>query len=206
MIGRLTGLLAAKKAPQILIDCQGVGYEADVSMTTYYQLPEVGEPVSLWTHLQIKDDAHTLIGFSSEQERKLFRQLIRVNGVGPKMALAILSGINNQQFALCVNQNDVATLTRLPGVGKKTAERLIIEMRDKVADFDGAAVSAGSAGTDFVDAPGSFRREAIEALQALGYKPQDAEKMVKQIEVSRVDIDSASTLIRKALQSSVQRQ
>ena len=206
MIGRLTGLLAAKKAPQILIDCQGVGYEADVSMTTYYQLPEVGEPVSIWTHLQIKDDAHTLIGFSSEQERKLFRQLIRVNGVGPKMALAILSGINNQQFALCVNQNDVATLTRLPGVGKKTAERLIIEMRDKVEDFAVVAVSTGSSGSDFAGVPGSFRTEAIEALQALGYRPQDAEKMIKQIEASKVDIDSASTLIRKALQSSVQRQ
>lgn len=206
MIGRLTGLLAAKKAPQILVDCQGVGYEADVSMTTYYQLPEVGEPVSIWTHLQIKDDAHTLIGFSSEQERKLFRQLIRVNGVGPKMALAILSGIDNQQFALCVNQNDVATLTRLPGVGKKTAERLIIEMRDKVEEFAGAVVSIGSSGTDFGEAPGSFRTEAIEALQALGYRPQDAEKMVKQIEMSDVGIDSASSLIRKALQSSVQRQ
>ena len=206
MIGRLTGLLAAKKAPQILIDCQGVGYEVDVSMTTYYQLPEVGEPVSVWTHLQIKDDAHTLIGFSSEQERKLFRQLIRVNGVGPKMALAILSGINNQQFALCVNQNDVATLTRLPGVGKKTAERLIIEMRDKVEDLAGVAVSTGGSGTDFADVGGSFRTEAIEALQALGYRPQDAEKMVKQIEVSHVDIDSASSLIRKALQSSVHRQ
>jgi Holliday junction DNA helicase RuvA len=205
MIGRLTGLLAAKKAPQILIDCQGVGYEADVSMTTYYHLPEVGEPVSVWTHLQIKDDAHTLIGFSSEQERKLFRQLIRVNGVGPKMALAILSGINNQQFALCVNQNDVATLMRLPGVGKKTAERLIIEMRDKVEDLAGATVSTGGSGTDFADARGSFRAEAIEALQALGYRPQDAEKMVKQVEVSHVDIDSASALIRKALQSSVQR-
>ncbi|NNE64602.1 MAG: Holliday junction branch migration protein RuvA [Gammaproteobacteria bacterium] len=206
MIGRLTGLLAAKKAPQILIDCQGVGYEADVSMTTYYQLPEVGEPISIWTHLQIKDDAHTLIGFSSEQERKLFRQLIRVNGVGPKMALAILSGINNQEFALCVNQNDVATLTRLPGVGKKTAERLIIEMRDKVEDFAVVAIPAAGSGTDFPDASGSFRREAIEALQALGYKPLDAEKMVKQIEMSHADIDSASTLIRKALQSSVQRQ
>ena len=205
MIGRLTGLLAAKKAPQILIDCHGVGYEADVSMTTYYQLPEVGESISVWTHLQIKDDAHTLIGFSSEQERKLFRQLIRVNGVGPKMALAILSGINNQEFALCVTQNDVATLTRLPGVGKKTAERLIIEMRDKVEDFAGAPVSTGGSNTQFVVASGSFRSEAIEALQALGYKPQDAEKMVKQIEASHADIDSASTLIRKALQSSVQR-
>ena len=135
MIGRLTGVLAVKRAPQILVDCQGVGYEADVSMTTYYQLPEVGEQVSVWTHLQIKDDAHTLIGFKTEQERKLFRQLIRVNGVGPKMALTILSGTDSREFAQCVSQNDIVTLTRLPGVGKKTAERLIIEMRDKVDDL-----------------------------------------------------------------------
>ena len=112
MIGRLTVLLAAKRATQILVDCNGVGYEADVSMTTFYQLPEVGEKVSVWTHLQIKDDAHSLIGFTTEQERKLFRQLIRVNGVGPKMALTILSGINNHEFAQCVTQDDVATLTR----------------------------------------------------------------------------------------------
>ena len=205
MIGRLSGLLAAKKAPQIMVDCQGVGYEVDVSMTTYYQLPEVGEKISIWTHLQIKDDAHSLIGFSNEQERKLFRQLIRVNGVGPKMALTILSGINNQEFAICVTQNDIATLTRLPGVGKKTAERLIIEMRDKVEDFAAIPVSTESSTTGFVAGSGSFRTEAIEALQALGYKPQDAEQMVKQTEALHVDIDSASALIRRALQSSVQR-
>ncbi|MCP4430896.1 MAG: Holliday junction branch migration protein RuvA [Gammaproteobacteria bacterium] len=205
MIGRLAGLLAAKKAPQILIDCQGVGYEVDVSMTTYYQLPEIGESISIWTHLQIKDDSHALIGFSSEQERKLFRQLIRINGVGPKMALTILSGINNQEFAICVTHNDVATLTRLPGVGKKTAERLIIEMRDKVEEFAVSALPAENSGAGFVAGSGSFRSEAIEALQALGYKPQDAEQMVKQTEARDVDIDSASTLIRRALQSSVQR-
>ena len=204
MIGRLTGLLAAKKAPQILIECQGVGYEADVSMTTYYQLPEPGESVSIWTHLLIKDDSHTLIGFSSEQERKLFRQLIRVNGVGPKMALTILSGINDHEFAICVTQNDVATLTRLPGVGKKTAERLIIEMRDKVDDLVSATTSARSSAR-VASAPGSFRSEAVEALQALGYKPQDAEQMVKQTEAAHADIESASALIRRALQSSVQR-
>ena len=205
MIGRLTGLLAAKRAPQILVDCNGVGYEADVSMTTYYQLPEVGETVSVWTHLQIKDDAHSLIGFTTELERKLFRQLIRVNGVGPKMALTILSGINNQEFAQCITQNDVATLTRLPGVGKKTAERLIIEMRDKVDEF---AAAGSLTSSDVLPVPGSahsFKNEAIEALQALGYKPLDAEKMVKKVEQAGDDIDSASSLIRKALQASVQR-
>lgn len=206
MIGRLTGLLAAKKPPQILIDCHGVGYEADVSMTTYYQLPEVGEQISIWTHLQIKEDAHTLIGFSSEQERKLFRQLIRVNGVGPKMALTILSGIDNQEFAVCVSQGDVATLTRLPGVGKKTAERLIIEMRDKVEEFSNASAAAIYAEINSAGTAVSFRSEAIEALQALGYKPQDAEKMVKQTEAVLGEVDSASSLIRKALQITVQRQ
>ena len=204
MIGRLTGVLAAKRAPQILVDCQGVGYEADVSMTTYYQLPEVGEQVSVWTHLQIKDDAHTLIGFKTEQERKLFRQLSRVNGVGPKMALTILSGTDSQEFAQCVSQNDIVTLTRLPGVGKKTAERLIIEMRDKVGDLM-SADSAAEEGVSSVKSTPSSKNEAIEALQALGYKPADADKMVKQAEQA-TDIEmTASALIRKALQTSVQR-
>ena len=204
MIGRLTGVLAAKRAPQILVDCQGVGYEADVSMTTYYQLPEVGEQVSVWTHLQIKDDAHTLIGFTSEQERKLFRQLIRVNGVGPKMALTILSGTDSREFAQCVSQNDIVTLTRLPGVGKKTAERLIIEMRDKVDDLM-SDIPAPEGEVSFINNMPSHKNEAIEALQVLGYKPADAEKMVKQAEQA-TDIEmSASELIRKALQASVQR-
>lgn len=204
MIGRLTGVLAVKRAPQILVECQGVGYEVDVSMTTYYQLPEVGEQVSVWTHLQIKDDAHTLIGFKTEQERKLFRQLIRVNGVGPKMALTILSGTDSGEFAQCVSQNDIVTLTRLPGVGKKTAERLIIEMRDKVDDliFENSAFEGDISN---VKSTPSSKNEAIEALQALGYKPADAEKMVKQAEQS-TDIEmTASALIRKALQASVQR-
>jgi len=205
MIGRLTGLLAAKRAPQVLIDCQGVGYEADVSMTTYYQLPEVGEQVAIWTHLQIKDDAHTLIGFTTEQERKLFRQLIKVNGVGPKMALTILSGINNEEFAVCVAQNDVATLTRLPGVGKKTAERLIIEMRDKVDEFASASPTSSNDLGQSQTGAHSIKQEAIEALQALGYRPVDAEKMVKLAEQGTEAIDTASTLIRKALQTSVQR-
>ncbi len=204
MIGRLTGVLAAKRAPQILVECHGVGYEADVSMTTFYQLPEVGEQVAIWTHLQVKEDSHSLIGFTTEQERKLFRQLIRVNGVGPKMALTILSGISNQEFAACVAQNDVATLTRLPGVGKKTAERLIIEMRDKVDEF--AAVDSIASGGESVPAGSerSLQNEAIEALQALGYKQADAEKMVKMA-LQAGDIDSASSLIRKALKASVQR-
>jgi Holliday junction DNA helicase RuvA len=198
MISRLTGILAAKRAPQILIDCNGVGYEADVSMTTYYQLPEVGEQISIWTHLLVKEDSHSLIGFTGEQERKLFRQLIRINGVGPKMALTILSGIDGQQFALCVANNDVAMLTRLPGVGKKTAERLIIEMRDKIeallSDMPTQQVSPGGH---------SIISEAIEALQALGYKPADAEQMVSRAQQQGEAHNSASQLIKKALQATV---
>ncbi len=203
MISRLTGILATKRAPQILIDCNGVGYEADVSMTTYYQLPEVGQQLSIWTHLLIKDDSHSLVGFSGEAERRLFRQLIRINGVGPKMALAILSGIDDRQFALCVTNGDVAMLTRLPGVGKKTAERLIIEMRDKVDALIGEAGDAGAA----VLATGdhSAASEAVEALQALGYRAADAEKMISRAQQSSESSGSASQLIKLALQASVKR-
>jgi len=200
MISRLTGILAAKRAPQILVDCNGVGYEADVSMTTYYQLPEVGEQISIWTHLLVKDDSHSLIGFNGEQERKLFRQLIRINGVGPKMALTILSGIDDQQFAICIANNDIAMLTRLPGVGKKTAERLVIEMRDKIeallGDVPAQQVSAGGH---------SIVSEAIEALQALGYKPTDAEKMISRAQQQGETRSSASQLIKQALQATVKR-
>ena len=198
MISRLTGKLAAKRAPQILVDCNGVGYEADVSMTTFYQLPEIGVQISIWTHLLIKDDSHSLIGFNTEQERKMFRQLIRVNGVGPKMALTILSGMEGQQFAICVANGDIAMLTRLPGVGKKTAERLIIEMRDKVDDLIGDVTRTTTAtGTH------SIVSEAVEALQALGYRAADAENMVAKAQQGAGQQDSASLLIRKALQASV---
>ena len=205
MIGRLKGILAAKRAPQILVDCSGVGYEADVSMTTYYQLPEPGEAISIWTHLIVKEDSHSLIGFTTERERKLFRQLIRVNGVGPKMALTILSGINGQEFAQCVLQDDIVTLTRLPGVGKKTAERLIIEMRDKVEDLMGGASLAMDEGTATTTTGRSGKSEAIEALQALGYKATDAEKMVRQAESGTDQDMNAAALIKKALQASVNR-
>jgi len=183
-----------------LIDCNGVGYEADVSMTTYYQLPEIGQQLSIWTHLLVRDDSHSLVGFSSEAERRLFRQLIRINGVGPKMALAILSGIDNQQFALCIANGDVAMLMRLPGVGKKTAERLIIEMRDKVDALMGDSSSV-------VVAPGdhSAASEAVEALQALGYRSSDAEKMIGLAQQQGEVANNASQLIKLALQASVKR-
>lgn len=200
MISRLTGILAAKRAPKILIDCNGVGYEADVSMTTYYQLPEVGEQISIWTHLLIKDDSHSLIGFTGEPERKLFRQLIRINGVGPKMALTILSGIDGRQFALCIANSDIAMLTRLPGVGKKTAERLIIEMRDKIEDLLSDAPTQQVAVGDH-----AIVSEAIEALQALGYRPADAENMISRAQQQGETHSSASQLIKQALQAMVKR-
>ena len=172
-------------------------------MTTYYQLPETGEPIVLWTHLLVKVDSHRLIGFTTEHERKLFRQLIRVNGVGPKMALTILSGINEREFALCVTQNDIVTLTRLPGVGKKTAERLIIEMRDKVEDLLEATHATIDSGESVTTARRSSKSEALEALQSLGYKPADAENMIRQAARDADPDMSATTLIRKALRASV---
>lgn len=198
MISRLTGILAAKSAPHILVDCHGVGYEADVSMTTFYRLPEVGEQISIWTHLLVKEDAHSLVGFHDEQERSLFRQLIRINGVGPKLALTILSGIDERQFALCVSNNDVAMLTRLPGVGKKTAERLIIEMRDKLDAIAGDAPSIRTAGGGQ-----SVVQEASQALQALGYKAADADKMIDRALSAEGAGGSVSELIRSALQATV---
>ena len=200
MISRLTGLLAAKRAPQILIDCHGVGYEADVSMSTFYQLPEVGQQVAVWTHLLVQDDSNSLVGVITEAERRLFRQLIKINGVGPKMALAILSGIDERQFALCIAGGDVAMLTRLPGVGKKTAERLIIEMRDKVDDL-----IQDAPGVPRVAAEQGSVSEAVEALQALGYRPAEAEKMISRAQQQGDARGTAAQLIKSALQASVRR-
>jgi len=202
MIGRLNGKLAIKRAPQILIDCQGVGYEVDVSMSTFYQLPEEGELVSVWTHLLIKDDHHALIGFYTEQERKMFRLLIKVNGVGPKMALTILSGISETDFALCIQSSDVSTLVRLPGVGKKTAERLIIEMRDKIETPDVNTALSSSDVAIPQNAKNTAHSEAIEALQSLGYKPADASKMINAASRSAPD-SNAGNLIKLALQNAI---
>jgi Holliday junction DNA helicase RuvA len=204
MIGRLQGLLAIKRPPKILLDCQGVGYEVEVSMSTFYQLPAEGDKVSIWTHLLIKDDQHALVGFYTEQERSLFRELIKVNGVGPKMALTILSGIAESDFALCVQTGDVATLTRLPGVGKKTAERLIIEMRDKLQQVDTSATATGSVFAGSAATTASAQSEAVEALQSLGYKPADAVRMIKTALVDDADA-AAEQLIKSALQQAVSR-
>ena len=202
MIGYLHGVLRDKQPPSLLIEVQGVGYEIEAPMTTFYDLPAVGEPVRLYTHLAVREDAHTLYGFSKLSDRTLFRTLIKVNGVGAKLALTILSGMEAGLFAACVQAGDSAALVKLPGVGKKTAERLIVEMRDRLADWDvsGAAAAAGSGGgaapADVLDPV----EEAVSALAALGYKPADASRMVRAVETSGLGTEE---IIRAALQAMV---
>ena len=195
MIGRLQGKVVEKQAPDLLIDVQGVGYEVLVSLNTFFDIPEVGSMVTLHTHFVVREDNQQLYGFTQLSERSLFRNLVKVNGVGPKMALAILSGMSANDFALCVHNNDIATMVKVPGVGKKTAERLLIEMRDKIGDVD--ASSAGSAGAS--DSQSDIAQEAESALIALGYKPADAAKIINR--VADQSITDASQLIRLALKS-----
>lgn len=191
MIGYLRGRLIAKHPPLLVLDVNGVGYEVEAPMSTFYDLPDAGTPVSLYTHLVVREDAHILFGFATENERRLFRSLIKVNGVEPRMALTILSGIPVEGFVRCVQNNDTAALTRLPGVGKKTAERLIVEMRDRL---DAAAGGAEA----LTAAPASAADEAYTALVALGYKPADAGRMVRGVEGDDL---ASEDIIRRALQN-----
>jgi Holliday junction DNA helicase RuvA len=195
MIGQITGIIVSKIAPDVLVDVQGVGYEVLVSLGTFFELPEVGGGVTLHTHFVVRDDAQLLFGFSSLPERSLFRTLIKVNGVGPKMALGILSGMTAGEFAYAIRTNDVATLVKLPGVGKKTAERLVIEMIDRIDHIDATANASVA-----VKRP-DIQQEAESALIALGYKPQDAAKMISRTESDQVT--TAEQLIRGALKSMV---
>ncbi len=198
MIGWLSGRLRAKHPPLLLLEVHGVGYEIEAPMTTFYDLPEVGEEVTLFTHQVIREDAHQLYGFARETERNLFRQLIRVSGVGPKLALAILSGMDAEQFGRCVFDGDTSSLVRLPGVGKKTAERLLIEMRDRLeTPGQPAPVVAGAAMPGF-GLMGNPQSEAVSALVALGYKPAEAAQRVKAV---AQDGMLCEELIRSALQS-----
>ncbi|MDD4914875.1 MAG: Holliday junction branch migration protein RuvA [Methylococcales bacterium] len=198
MIGFLRGVLIHKAPPQLVLDVQGVGYEVEAPMTTFYDLPALGQEVRLYTHLIVREDAHILFGFASETERMLFRVLIRVNGVGPKLALTILSGQSVAEFYRSVNDNDVKSLVRLPGVGQKTAERLIIEMRGRLpaADQPVMASAPGSGGASLA----SPRQEAVTALCALGYKPQDAQRMVQAI---ATEDKSCEDIIRLALRGAI---
>lgn len=193
MIGRITGILVAKTPPLIMVDVNGLGYEIEAPMSVFYNLPAVGEKVMLVTHLQIKDDAHTLFGFSDEAERVLFRQLLKISGIGAKIALNILSGISPQELAVLVAEGNAIALTRLPGIGKKTAERLIIELRDKL---DGIPMSTPD--IDGEPASSNPQSEAIQALTALGYRAADVGPMVRRVAKEGMPVED---IIRHALQA-----
>ena len=199
MIGRLRGILLEKQPPQLLIDVQGVGYEVEAPMTTFYKLPEINQEVLLFTHLVVREDAQLLFGFFSEEERRLFRTLIKVNGVGAKMAVTILSGIEAQEFANCIHESDTARLVKLPGIGKKTAERLIVEMRDKLDNWEITITSTGATKTP---SPSTLENDAVSALVSLGYKPQEASRLISNIEIEGL---SSEEIIRQALKSTLSR-
>jgi len=202
MIGRITGVLLEKQAPELLVDVNGVGYEIQAPMTTIYQLPEGGQVGVLHTHFVVREDAQILYGFAELQERRLFRALIKVNGVGPKLALTILSGIETDEFVRCVRDGDTLSLVRLPGVGKKTAERLLVEMKDRLKDWqiDSITDEFRVSGMGFSN---SITAEAESALIALGYKPQEAAKAIAA--ANNDSMTSSEQLIRAALKNMVNR-
>ena len=194
MIGRLRGILAYKSPPWLVIDVGGVGYELEAPMSTHYDLPDVGREVLLFTHYAQKEDSVALYGFLREGERRLFRDVQKVSGVGAKIALAVLSGASVDEFARMVQAGDIAALTRIPGIGKKTAERMVVELRDRAADLIGTGVGGISA------LPADPQSEATIALQKLGYKPAEATRMARD---ATAPGDEAATIIRKALQSAL---
>ena len=189
MIGSLRGIIQAKAPPQLMIDVGGVGYELEAPMSTFFHLPAIGQEVRLLTHLVVREDAHMLYGFGTPDERRLFRALLKVSGVGPKIALALLSGISVEAFAQCIVNHDVAALIRVPGIGRKTAERLFVEMRDRIGTLDGAVGMPSRA-----DA--SPEAEALSALVGLGYKPAEAARLLKGVEPGT---HTTEELIRRAL-------
>ncbi len=202
MIGRIRGTLLEKKAPDVLVDVGGVCYEIQAPMSTFYQLPPVGQAVTLHTHFVVREDAQLLYGFFETQERMLFRSLIKVSGVGPKMALAILSGMAVDDFVRTIHANDVASLVRMPGIGRKTGERLIVEMRDRLKDWhDVAPALPGQGGGSGVSSERQMSAEAETALIALGYKPQEAARVVMQALKNNAEPASSEELIRLALRS-----
>ncbi|MES2218575.1 MAG: Holliday junction branch migration protein RuvA [Pseudomonadota bacterium] len=200
MIGLLHGTILEKQPPQLLLNVAGVGYEIDAPMSTFYHLPDIGKEVTLHTHLIVREDAHLLYGFYSREERSLFRTLLKVNGVGPRLALTILSSMDTNEFIRCVINNDAESLVRLPGVGKKTAERLIIEMRDKVSQGQQLTTLPHTNINQTNHPRNQIIQDAVSALIALGYKPQEASRMV-----SRADdgVISSEEIIRGALRERV---
>ncbi len=211
MIGRLSGMLVEKNSPEILIECAGVGYEVTMPMTSIYALPELEQQATIYTHFVVREDAQLLYGFANKVERKLFRLLIKVNGVGPKLALAILSNMSADQFVSCVRHDDISAIVKIPGVGKKTAERLLIEMRDRLKDWQAQQVhlvsddgeipeqlsAELSPETTFVN---DNKGDAINALVSLGYKQVQADKAVKAVYNRGM---SSEDIIRDALKSMV---
>ena len=195
MIGRLKGIVVHKQPPWLVVDVNGVGYELEAPMSTFYDLPEIGREVSLFTHYAQKEDSVSLYGFLREVERRLFRDVQKVSGIGAKIALAVLSGVSVDEFARMVQSSDVTALTRIPGIGKKTAERMVVELRDRAADFSGGGVLPGANG-----GPGDPQTEAVIALQQLGYKPAEAVRMAREATAAGDDV---GTIIRKALQSAL---
>jgi Holliday junction DNA helicase RuvA len=193
MIGRLRGILAYKSPPWLVIDVGGVGYELEAPMSTFYDLPDVGREVLLFTHYAQKEDSVSLYGFLREGERRLFRDVQKVSGVGAKIALAVLSGASVDEFARMVQSGDITALTRIPGIGKKTAERMVVELRDRAASLMG-----GLPGSSAI--PADPQSEATIALQQLGYKPAEATRMARDATATG---DDAATIIRKALQSAL---
>lgn len=197
MIGQIRGIIVQKQPPQLIIDVHGVGYEIDAPMGTFYQLPDIGKEVTLLTHFVVREDAQLLYGFYTQHERRLFRTLLKVNGVGPKMALTILSSATPDEFVRCVTNNDTASLTRLPGVGKKTAERLVVEMRDKLKEWslptggEGAVLARSE-----VQGRQQIFQDAVSALVSLGYKQQEANRVVTKIDDGQ---SISEELIRRAL-------
>ena len=192
MIGQLQGVLLRKEPPSLLVDVGGVGYELEAPMTTFYDLPATGERVTLHTHLVVREDAHLLYGFSKVGQRRLFRALIRISGIGPRVALAILSGMSGNAFSECIVDGDVSRLTQIPGIGRKTAERLIVEMRDKISDNDGVDLDQSATSTLASD-PIS---ESVSALISLGYKPQEASRLVRAVATEGLTTEE---IIRQAL-------
>jgi len=197
VIGHLRGKLATKQPPHLLLEVNGVGYEIEAPMSTFYNLPAVGEEIHLYTHLVVREDAHLLFGFASERERRLFRTLLKVNGIGARLALTILSGIEVDALVQCLTTGDADRLVRLPGIGRKTADRLIVEMRDRLKDWETAPeTQAGKRAAK----PGNAADEAISALIALGYKPQEASRFVHAV---AADGMGSEDIIREALKASI---
>ncbi|WP_409420371.1 Holliday junction branch migration protein RuvA [Pseudaeromonas sp. ZJS20] len=202
MIGRLSGIIVEKQPPEILLDVGGVGYELQLPMTCFYELPAVGQPVTLFTHFVVREDAQLLYGFNHKQERSLFRELLKANGVGPKLALAILSGMSAKQFVQAVEREEIGSLIKLPGVGKKTAERLVIEMRDRLKGWGEGALFTPYTDAAPLDTPAGSNNEdeAVAALIALGYKPAQASQVVSKVAKPEMSVEN---LIRDALRSLV---